>query len=218
MYIPPFFVQPSLSKMHDLMRAYPFAVLISADPTGSIDAQHLPVILNTGENAYGTMFLHVAAANPVAQRLCSDRPVTVVFTGAHAYISPDWYESDGKVPTWNFMAVHAQGCPRRLDDQKLMEGLEDLTAHSEAGLEKVPWSVAGLDPVAYENLCGGIVGFSIEIERLEGKWKVGQNHSVADRRSAAASLRHVGGSSRLEIAEAMIATADKESQNQNHRE
>ena len=88
MYIPPFFVQPSLSKMHDLMRTYPFAVLISADPTGSVDAQHLPVILNTGENAYGTMFLHVAAANPVAQRLCSDRPVTVVFTGAHAYISP----------------------------------------------------------------------------------------------------------------------------------
>ncbi len=43
MYIPPFFVQPSVSKMHDLMRTYPFAVLISADPTGSVDAQHLPV-------------------------------------------------------------------------------------------------------------------------------------------------------------------------------
>ena len=47
MYIPSFFVQPSVSKMQDLMRAYPFAVLISADPSGSIDAQHLPVTLNT---------------------------------------------------------------------------------------------------------------------------------------------------------------------------
>ncbi len=138
MYIPPFFVQPSVSKMHDLMRAHPFAVLISADPTGSIDAQHLPVTLNTVKNAYGTLFLHVAAANPVVQRLCSDRPVTVVFTGAHAYISPDWYESAGKVPTWNFMAVHAQGCPQRVDDQRLMGGLEDLTTHSEAELEKAP--------------------------------------------------------------------------------
>ena len=214
MYIPSFFVQPSVSKMHDLMRAYPFAVLISADPSGSIDAQHLPVTLNTGKNAYGTLFLHVAAANPVVQRLCSDRPVTVVFTGAHAYISPDWYESKGKVPTWNFMAVHAQGCPQRVDDQSLIGGLQDLTAHSEADLEKAPWSVAGLDPVAYEKMRGGIVGFSIEIERLEGKWKVGQNHSVADRQSAAAGLRRFGGSSRLEIAEAMIATADQES----HRE
>ena len=212
MYIPPIFVQPSVSKMHDLMRANPFSVLISADPTGSIDAQHLPVTLNTGKNAYGTLFLHVAAANPVVQRLCSDRPVTVVFTGAHAYISPDWYESPGKVPTWNFMAVHAQGCPQRADDQRLMGGLEDLTTHSEAELEKVPWRVEGLDPGAYEKMRGGIVGFSIEIERLEGKWKVGQNHSVADRRSAAAGLKRVGGSSRLEIAEAMIATADKESQ------
>ena len=211
MYIPPFFVQPSVSKMHDLMRMHPFAVLISADPTGSVDAQHLPVTLHTGKNTYGSVFLHVAAANPVAQRLCSDRLVTVVFTGAHAYISPDWYESDGKVPTWNFMAVHAHGYPQRVDDQRLMEGLEDLTAHSEADLEKVSWSVAGLDPVAYQKMRGGIVGFSIAIERLEGKWKVGQNHSVADRRSAAAGLRRFGGSSRLEIAEAMIATADKES-------
>ena len=216
MYIPPFFVQPSVSKMHDLMLTYPFAVLISADPTGSIDAQHLPVTLNTGKNAYGTLFLHVAAANPVIQRLCSDRPVTVVFTGAHSYISPDWYESAGKVPTWNFMAVHAQGCPQRVDDQRLMGGLEDLTTHSEAELEKAPWGAEGLDPGAYEKMRGGIVGFSIEIERLEGKWKVGQNHSVADRRSAAAGLKRVGGSSRLEIAEAMIASADKESQS--HRQ
>ena len=213
MYIPSFFVQPSVSKMHDLMRAYPFAVLISADPSGSIDAQHLPVTLNTGKNAYGTLFLHVAAANPVVQRLCSDRQVTVVFTGAHAYISPDWYESAGKVPTWNFMAVHAQGCPQRVNDQRLMGGLEDLTNHSEADLEKAPWSVVGLDPVAYEKMRGAIVGFSIEIERLEGKWKVGQNHSVADRRSAATGLRRAGGSSRLAIAEAMIATTEKENQN-----
>ena len=216
MYIPSVFVQPSVSKMQDLMRAYPFAVLISSDLSGSIDAQHLPVTLNTGKNAYGILFLHVAVANPVVQRLCSDRLVTVVFTGAHAYISPDWYESAGKVPTWNFMAVHAQGCPQRVDDQRLMEGLEDLTAHSEAELEKAPWRVEGLDPGAYEKMRGGIVGFSIEIERLEGKWKVGQNHSVADRRSAAAGLKRVGGSSRLEIAEAMIATVDKESQS--HRQ
>ena len=212
MYIPPFFVQPSVSKMHHLMRSYPFAVLISADPAGSIDVQHLPVTLNTDKNPYGTMFVHVAAANPVAKRLCSDQSVTVVFTGAHAYISPDWYESGGKVPTWNFMAVHAQGCPQQVNDQSLMGGLDDLTAHSEAGLEKAPWQVKGLDPVAYQKMRGGIVGFLIEIERLEGKWKVGQNHSVADRRSAAAGLRRVGGSSRLEIAEAMIANADKESQ------
>ncbi len=213
MYIPSFFVQPSVSKMQDLMRAYPFAVLISADLSGSIDAQHLPVTLNTGKNTYGTLFLHVAAANPVVQRLCSDRPVTVVFTGAHAYISPDWYESKGKVPTWNFMAVHAQGCPQRVNDQSLIGGLQDLTNHSEADLEKAPWSVVGLDPVAYEQMRGAIVGFSIEIERLEGKWKVGQNHSVADRRSAATGLRRAGGSSRLAIAEAMIATTEKENQN-----
>ena len=213
MYIPSFFVQPSVSKMQDLMRAYPFAVLISADLSGSIDAQHLPVTLNTGKNTYGTLFLHVAAANPVVQRLCSDRPVTVVFTGAHAYISPDWYESAGKVPTWNFMAVHAQGCPQRVNDQSLIGGLQDLTNHSEADLEKAPWSVVGLDPVAYEQMRGAIVGFSIEIERLEGKWKVGQNHSVADRRSAATGLRRAGGSSRLAIAEAMIATTEKENQN-----
>ena len=214
MYIPSFFVQPSVSKMHDLMRAYPFAVLISAAPSGSIDAQHLPVTLNTDKNAYGTLFLHVAAANPVVQRLCSDRQVTVVFTGAHAYISPDWYESAGKVPTWNFMAVHAKGCPQRVNDQRLMGGLEDLTNHSEGELEKVPWRVEGLDPGPYKKMRGGIVGFSIEIEQLEGKWKVGQNHSVADRRSAAAGLKCIGGSSRLEIAEAMLATADQES----HRE
>ena len=210
MYIPPYFEQPSVAIMQQLMHDYPFALLVVANDKGQVDLHHLPSALDPCSGRLGTLFLHIASSNPLATRLEPHQLVTVVFTGPHAYISPDWYETAGKVPTWNFMVVHAHGYVDTMNDEDAKTALEYLTAASERKLSKAPWTAEGLESSSYANLRKGVVAFSVEIEQLEGKWKVGQNHAMHDRLSAAAGLTRIGGSARTEVAKAMVASAEAE--------
>ncbi len=203
MYVPKHFAETDVVRLHALMRAHSFATLISV-LDGAPFATHVPLLLDSGRGPLGTLVGHVARANPQRRAFDGRSPALAIFHGAHAYVSPRWFVSAPSVPSWNYEVVHANGAPRVLDDPAVVHALlERSAALFEAGAEQ-PWT-----PAAFESyvagLQRGIVAFEIPIERLEGKRKLSQNKSAADRAGAAAGLRAEGRPGDVAIAAAMEA-------------
>jgi transcriptional regulator len=187
MYQPPAFREERIDILHALMRAHPFATLIISAASG-IEANHLPLLL--GERSAGQVGLsgHFSKGNPLLRAFEESGdglPALAIFHGPEHYISPGWYPSkaaDGKaVPTWNYTVVHAHGVLRAMQDPaRLRAHLDALTAGQETG-RSPPWSPTDAPEDYLASMMKGIVGFNMEIERLEGKWKLGQNRSAEDR-------------------------------------
>ena len=118
----------------------------------------------------------------------SEQEVLVIFQGPHAYISPSWYEVELSVPTWNYAAVHAYGIPRIIEDgEELYQLLKILIETHEAQFEN-PWPFQ-LQEDYLQKMMRGIVGFEIEIIRLEGKFKMSQNRTESERQNVIAALQ-----------------------------
>lgn len=148
-------------------------------------ATHLPLELVRDGGPMGALVGHVARANPHS-RFLEDGPLQalVIFTGPQAYITPDWYraklETGRVVPTWNYVAVHAHGALRLTDDPQLLhDHLEALTRRHEAGRPR-PWHITDAPEDYIEQQMKAIVRVDLQIDRLEGKWKMSQNRSEAD--------------------------------------
>src|SRR5687767_4420480 len=111
MYIPRAFQETRAEAIHDLIRAHSFGLLVSRQGE-TMEASHLPFLLDDGRGLHGTLVGHMARANPQWQALQEGAEALVIFSGPHAYISPSWYEIHPSVPTWNYATVHAYGTPR----------------------------------------------------------------------------------------------------------
>jgi transcriptional regulator len=177
MYIPKINEEQDQERIDDFIRKNSFAVLISAEnnmPT----ATHIPIELEfTGENRK-ILRGHVARANPHWQLWAQNPQALVIFSGAHSYISSSWYEKEN-VSTWNYMAVHVYGNIHIVDDEKLYESLKKLTNKYESNQEK-PLYFEDLKENEIRTQMRGIVGFEIEIDRIEAKAKLSQNKNDKD--------------------------------------
>jgi transcriptional regulator len=196
--------------LHGLISRFPLATLVAATPRG-LDANHIPLVLDDARGERGTLRGHVAHANPFWREIEAGSAVLAIFQGDDRYISPSWYPTkreNGKVvPTWNYAVVHARGRIEWHHDPAWLRGLvETLTdLHESANAE--PWRVADAPPEFIDGLLRGIVGFEIPIASLEGKWKVSQNRTAADRAAVVAELRARGDAASLAMAE-LIAEAN----------
>ena len=187
MYQPPAFREVRVEALHALMRAHPLATLVISGPTG-IEANHLPLLLHDRGSGDACLSGHFANGNPLLRALEEARgglPALAVFHGPEHYVSPSWYPSKqqhGKaVPTWNYAVVHAHGVLRPMEKgESLRAHLDALVAGQEAG-RSPPWSPKDAPVEFIAKMMKGIVGFNFEIDRLEGKWKLGQNRSAEDR-------------------------------------
>ena len=111
----------------------------------------------------------------------------VIFQGPHAYISPTWYEAHPSVPTWNYTAAHVYGVPRIVNDEEQMHRmLHDLVGQHEHGRQP-EWKM-DLPQDYMDKMVKAIVGFELSIARVEGKFKLSQNHSTADVDTVIAAL------------------------------
>lgn len=207
MYIPPSFLETDVSQLHAFMEQHSFATLVSfhaGEPLGS----HLPLLVNRETAPYGSLIGHMARANPHWQA-AADQRILAVFHGPHAYISPGWMEDQNVVPTWNYIAVHASGTLRLIPDRdRLLEVLQRTVNRYESNREQ-PWSMDAPDPEFIERLLAAIVGFEIVIDRLEGKWKLSQNHPVERREQVIGGLLETGRTDEQQIAELMRATRQR---------
>ncbi len=191
MYVPKHFREDRIDVLHRIIEDESFATMVTSVADGIV-ATHIPFLLDRSRGPLGTLRGHVARANPHWRHLSSGTETLVIFLGPHAYISPTWYESTGRVPTWNYVAVHAYGTPQPFDDEARLRALvADTTRRYEGGLEP-PWDPSTLNPAAVSGLLASIVGFEIPIARIDGKRKLGQNRSRAEREGMVRGLRAYG--------------------------
>ena len=145
------------------------------------------------------LLFHVSRGNPALARLEGARAVASVL-GPDCYISPDWYESADQVPTWNYLALEAEGALRRLDHTELPDMLDRLTRlHEERLAPKRAWTRDKMSPGRFEGLVKAIVGFELKIEALRGTRKLGQHKSAGDRRRVADALEALGRTDAAEL-------------------
>lgn len=183
MYLPDLFRVDDIAQMHALMRARPFAALVSAGALG-LYASHLPTVLKH-EGPYGLIECHLARANPHCKELGEVGEALMIFQGAEGYVTPNWYPSKAQtgkvVPTWNYAVVHAYGRLEVMNDAEwLRRHVSELTAQQEKS-ESKPWAVTDAPETFVNAMLRGIVGFRFAIARLEGKWKMSQNREMQDR-------------------------------------
>ena len=185
MYIPAWFREENILKLHDFIRQFSFAALVT-QREGSPFATHLPFLLDRERGERGTLQAHMARANPQWQEFEAGQEALIIFQGPHAYISPAWYKTQPSVPTWNYAVVHAYGIPRIVDELTLRAIVEATVQTFESEREQ-PWNM-DLPEEYLQKMLRGIVGFEIEITRLEGKFKMSQNRSEADRKQVIEAL------------------------------
>ena len=183
MYTPRAFALDDLPEIHQLIQHTRLAQLITLGENG-LQASHLPLLLNPDEGPNGTLYGHLAKANPQWRELQNGSEALVIFAGADAYISPAFYPAKAEhgkvVPTWNYIAVHAYGTPEVFSDaERLLKVVTALTDRHESGRAQ-PWRVSDAPADYIDGMLKAIVGFALPIERLVGKRKLSQNRSAAD--------------------------------------
>jgi transcriptional regulator len=186
MYTPSKFKVEDAGKLAQFMTANSFATVI-IEAEGKPFASHLPLLFEPGSASAGKLLGHMARANAQWRHFTDGREVLVIFHGPHAYVSPRWYQTQVEVPTWNYAVVHAYGVPQVMTDDAQFESLLQRTIRFYEGDGPDAWP--GQLPSDFtRDLMRAIVGFEIHITRLEGKFKLGQNRSPADRAGVYAAL------------------------------
>ncbi|WP_437722073.1 FMN-binding negative transcriptional regulator [Sorangium sp. So ce861] len=209
MYSPAAFVETDRERLLDVVERYSFGCLMAPDDQGGIEIAHLPFVLDRDAGPSGRLRAHVARANPMWRLATGGRPVVAVFSGPHGYVSPRWYEQPSRqVPTWNYAVVHAHGrAASPMSQDELIRLLDDLAGIHERGAAE-PWSASALARALHESLLRGIVGLTIEIDRLVGKFKLSQNRSPADQARVARALAERGSPEDLDMVRLMAARGE----------
>lgn len=178
MYQPAHFKIEDRQELLNFMEQHPFAVLVTAQ-AGVPFATHLPLLVQAeGDKLY--LRSHLARANKQWQHFAEDE-VLAIFSGPHALVHSNWYESSPNVPTWNYTAVHAYGRAR------VVEG--EMTRQIAYGLVEQLTPDMHAIPADFERrMLAGVVTFELEVTRLEGKYKLSQNKSVQDQQNVREQL------------------------------
>ena len=170
-------------------------------------ASHLPVLWDEAGGEWGTLRSHMARANPQWRQFESGKELLCIFHGPHAYISPSWYVMQHTVPTWNYAVVHVYGIPSLLDETILRKIVYDTTDKYESGRPE-PWRIPlGEDEIKKQ--LKAIVGFSVQITRVEAKFKLGQNRSIEDQDSMLQALQSSTDCASRELADFIAAQRDR---------
>ncbi|AWY44446.1 FMN-binding negative transcriptional regulator [Pseudomonas putida] len=183
MYTPRAFAIDELPQMHELILGTRLAILVTHGEHG-LQASHVPVLLHREQGPNGTLYGHLAKANPQWKDLRDGAEALLIFSGPDAYVSPGFYPSKAEhgkvVPTWNYVAVHAYGRAETFSDGgRLLDIVSTLTDRHESGRAQ-PWKVEDAPADYIDGMLKAIVGFAVPIERLEGKRKLSQNRNPAD--------------------------------------
>jgi transcriptional regulator len=191
MYVPSDFREDRVPVLHEAMRAIAFGTLVSLGPDGMV-ASHIPLLLDEAPAPFGTLTGHLARANPQGRGAVPETEALAIFLGPQAYVTPSWYPSKAEtgrvVPTWNYVAIHAYGRLRFIDDVEWKRAHVTRLTQSQEGKRAAPWAVSDAPEDYLKGMLKGIIGFELPIARLDGKWKMSQNRKAEDRQGVIAGL------------------------------
>jgi transcriptional regulator len=203
LYRPTHFRVDDEASLLAFIEEHAFGTLVSTGTNG-LDVSHIPFVPERGADGRIRLLAHVARANAQWEALAGAQHVVAIFEGPHAYVSPSWYAEHPSVPTWNYAVVHAHGRVRMMEEPALRALLDRLSRTYE-GDRPDAWRFSALPEDYVAKMLRAIVGFELEVERLEGKFKLSQNRPVEIPRVIAA-LQAEGQS---ELAELMRLHAPK---------
>lgn len=181
LYIPKAHVVEERKFLHDFMEDFPFVMLVTTAPTLRIT--HIPTVLDRTRGRFGTILGHISAQNPQKAAFDGAHPAVVVFRGPQGYISAGWYATrTSVVPTWNFAVVHASGRPRAIADKsRTYDLLATLIRRNEQRVGSTGYDFAAQPREYVDRMMQGISPFEMEIDAIEGKFKLGQERAEGDR-------------------------------------
>jgi len=177
-YIPKVQLVEDRKLMHDLMDEFSFVDLVTSEP--ALRITHIPCVLDRTVGRNGAIYGHISRQNAQTEAILAGHRAVIVFHGPHSYISPTWYSKAEVVPTWNFAVVHASGKLTAITGEEAMRSLLTRLISKHEGPDS-PYDLAKLPHAYTSGLIAAILGFELEIELLEGKFKLGQERSDADK-------------------------------------
>jgi transcriptional regulator len=200
MYIPKHF-EASETVGREIMQAHGWALLISTGEDGAPFCTHLALLWHDDGTPHGSLVGHMARANPHWKLFANAASSMAMFWGPHAYVSPTWYTPGAKVPTWNYVTVHAYGRPEIIEDTAgALDALAQLAAAYEG---KDGWNLDALPPGNAAAQTRGIVAFRMPLTKVEAKTKLSQNRELEDRTRVIAKLEASSGDDAQATAEWM---------------
>ncbi|WP_223701959.1 FMN-binding negative transcriptional regulator [Sutcliffiella deserti] len=186
MYIPRQFKNDNQKEIIEFIEQHSFGILFS-EHDGEQKATHLPFIIKEIDNNV-VLYTHMAKANPQWKSL-KGKSALAVFTGPHAYISASWYEEPNSVSTWNYVSAHVYGKIEIITDPHPLKEILKLATDFYERDFSYPWKVEdNLETV--ESMLNGIVGIKLEVEKLEGKWKLNQHHTTEKKNKVIKQLKN----------------------------
>ena len=195
MYVPEHFRESRVEILQALMQRHPLATVVAVTSDG-LTANHIPLQATLTADGRGTLRGHIARANSLWRQLQPAAPVLAIFTGADAYVSPNWYPSKrehGKaVPTWNYATVHVNGSIRFIEDRDWLRGFVGVLTDEHEHGRPHRWHVSDAPTDYIDGMLRAIVGFEIAITSIVGKFKGSQNRSSEDRAGVHAALQAAG--------------------------
>lgn len=199
MYIPAAFSIEDRERLLDYIASNGFGVVVMPQ-SGRLVGSHLPMVVERCHDG-PSLLGHFARQNDQWKE-ADGQEALAIFSGPHAYVSPTWYGEVKVVPTWNYIAVHVYGTLSLLQSgAETIDMLERMTVAFE-GDAAAAWSFQPGDEY-FRRMAGQVVGFRIVIARIEGKWKLSQNHPIERRRRVIDGLRARGDADALAIAALM---------------
>jgi len=171
-------------------------LMVNGDPFPQ--CSHVPFV--TSEDG-AAVEMHLVRSNPIVTLVAGgDVAARLAVSGPDGYVSPDWYGVPDQVPTWNYVAVHLSGRLHVLPPDDLSDHLTRLSRAFEARLAPKPaWGMGKVAPDILARMMRMIVALRLEVERVEGTWKLGQNKPDEARLGAARGVDGAGGSDLAEL-------------------
>ena len=191
MFVRPSWKPQTRQDVYDLIRENSWGQLISNGVAGPY-VTNLPFVLRVAvdgleEGSDGGMggdrvvlTSHIARGNGHSAAIRrTTEPVLAVFEGPSSYVTASWYPGRDMPPTIYYSAVHCYGHLVFQEKPELLEAVEDLTARSE---REIPdgWKTSEIPREAVMRRLNSIMGFELHVDRMEAKFKLGQDEPVRD--------------------------------------
>ena len=203
MYIPKLYREEDREKILEFLKQNNFPALVSHDGEKLI-ATHLPVEVVQAEDGALTILGHMSRANPQWKSF-GEQEVLLIFQGTHTYISPRWYDHVN-VPTWNYMMVHLYGKVRLVEGDELYSLLSQLVQKHEV---RTSYSLERLPQDFVQKEMNGVVGFAVDVTRVDASYKLSQNRNNADHENIIRELEGRGDEHSVGVAKSMRATRER---------
>ena len=202
MYIPTSFRVSDEGTMFSFIERYDFGTVVTSSPQDGLLATHVPLLVrHVGERS--VLLGHLARANEHWRYFDGKTPALVIFQGPHGYVSPSWYATTPAVPTWNYAVVHVYGRPLATEDRQVTSDVLEGLIHKYESHRPEPYRTEKLPKGFYEQMMNRIVAFEMPVDKIESKFKLGQNRSQEDREGTIKGLVAEGSPAAGELAALM---------------